>query len=65
MPQEPKKRHSKSVKNIRRAAIKLAAVNLVVCPNCNFKTLPHMACRNCGQYAGKKVSDESVKVIRA
>lgn len=65
MPQEPKKRHSKSVKNIRRAAIKLAAVNLVVCPNCNFKTLSHMACRNCGTYDGKKVSNEAVKVTRA
>ncbi|MBI2593332.1 50S ribosomal protein L32 [Candidatus Daviesbacteria bacterium] len=65
MPQEPKKRHSKSVKNIRRAAIKLSAINLVVCRNCNFKTLAHMACRNCGSYAGKKVSDEAVKVTRA
>ena len=65
MPHEPKRRHSSAVKNIRRASIKLAAVNLVVCPNCNFKTLAHMACRNCGQYAGKKVETESVKVTRA
>ncbi|HLC88235.1 MAG TPA: 50S ribosomal protein L32 [Patescibacteria group bacterium] len=65
MPAEPKKRHSRSVKNIRRASIKLAAINLVICPNCNFKTMAHMVCRNCGSYAGKKVQDEAVKVTRA
>lgn len=65
MPHEPKRRHSKAVKNIRRASIKLAAINLVVCKNCNFKTLAHMTCRNCGYFAGKKVQDEAVKVTRA
>jgi large subunit ribosomal protein L32 len=65
MPHEPKRRHSKAVKNIRRASIKLAAVNLVTCPNCNFKTMAHMVCRNCGSYAGKKVESESVKITRA
>ncbi len=65
MPHEPKRRHSKAVKNIRRASIKLAAVNLVVCSNCNFKTMAHMACRNCGYFAGKKIGEEAVKVTRA
>lgn len=65
MPHEPKKRHSKTVKRIRRAAIKLASVNLVTCKNCNAKTIAHMACRNCGYYGGKLVGKEQVKVIKA
>jgi large subunit ribosomal protein L32 len=65
VPHEPKKKHSKAVKNMRRAAITLNAVKLVTCKNCNFKTLAHMACRNCGFYAGKKVGEQAVKVTRA
>jgi large subunit ribosomal protein L32 len=65
MPHEPKRRHSSAVKNTRRAAIKLSAIKLVVCQNCNFKTMAHMACRNCGYFGGKKVQDEAVKVTRA
>ena len=65
MPHEPKKRHSKTVKRIRRAAINLKAVRLFVCSNCNLKTLAHMACRNCGFYAGKQVGKEQVKVTKA
>ncbi|OGE17212.1 50S ribosomal protein L32 [Candidatus Daviesbacteria bacterium RIFCSPHIGHO2_01_FULL_36_37] len=65
MPHEPKKKHSKAVKRTRRAAIKLASVRLLICPNCNSKTLAHMACRNCGFYAGKQIGKEQVKVTRA
>lgn len=65
MPHEPKRRHSKAVKNKRRAAIKLAAVNLVVCKNCNSKTMAHMACRTCGYFGGKKVGEEIVRVVKA
>jgi large subunit ribosomal protein L32 len=65
MAQEPKKKHSKARKRTRRASITLDALNLVVCPNCNQKTLSHMACRNCGFYAGKKVGQEQVKVTKA
>ncbi len=32
-------------------------VNLVDCPNCKQKMLNHHACRNCGQYRGRKVLD--------
>jgi ribosomal protein L32 len=41
-------------------------MNLVVCPNCQQKTLPHMACRSCGFYAGKKATDKTqVRVVKA
>ncbi|MBI2021705.1 50S ribosomal protein L32 [Candidatus Daviesbacteria bacterium] len=65
LPQEPKKKHSKAVKRTRRAAIKLAAVRLVICQNCNYKTLAHMACRNCGFYSGKQVGKQKAVVTRA
>ncbi len=66
MPSEPKKKHSKSAKRIRRASINLATISLVVCKNCNEQTLAHMACRYCGYYAGKKTSGakETVKVTK-
>lgn len=64
MPHEPKKRHSKSAKRIRRGAITLAGVKLVVCTNCQQKTIAHMACRNCSFYAGKQVGKTQVKVTK-
>ena len=66
MPHEPKKKHSKSAKRIRRASISLASVNLVLCAKCQQKTLAHMACRNCGFYGAKEVrgAKETVKVTR-
>jgi large subunit ribosomal protein L32 len=63
MPHEPKRKHSKSLKRVRRAAINLKAVNFMVCKNCGQKTLAHMACRNCGFYAGKNVKDIKQKAI--
>lgn len=67
MPHEPKKRHSKASKRIRRASIKLSPINLVVCSNCQQKTLAHMACRNCGFYAGKDIQGikKAVTVTKA
>lgn len=64
MPGEPKRRHSKSRKRIRRAAIKLA-VSYVVCKNCGKPGYSHVVCQNCGFYGGKAVSKETVKVTKA
>ncbi len=66
MPGEPKKKHAKSRKRTRRASIHLGAVNLVVCKNCQAKTLSHIVCKNCGFYAGKKTSvKKQVTVTKA
>ncbi len=65
LPHEPKKRHSKSAKRVRRGSIKLSAISLVLCKNCNNKTLAHMACRSCGFYDGKLVGEAEVKVTKA
>ncbi len=51
----PKRRTSKSKKNMRRAHDFLTPVQLVSCPNCGERTMPHRACRSCGHYRGRRV----------
>lgn len=65
MASEPKRRHSKQRKRVRRAAIKLSASRLISCKNCGKPTLPHIVCANCGFYGGKAVKKEAVKVTKA
>ena len=65
MPNEPKHKHSKSAKRTRRAAIKLDAIAIMTCKNCNAKTLAHMACRECGYYGDKHVVTTKARVTRA
>lgn len=52
---QPKKKSSKSAKNMRRANWKLEAPNLIECSNCKSPTLPHRVCPTCGYYKGKPV----------
>jgi len=51
----PKRRHSKSRKNKRRAHDHLIALSLAECPNCHETKLPHQACPHCGYYRGRAV----------
>lgn len=51
----PKRRHSKSRRDKRRANWKIVPVNLSICPQCNQPKLPHRVCSNCGYYKGRKV----------
>jgi len=48
---------SKSKSRSRRAAnMKLKQnLNLVECPNCHQKKLPHRVCSNCGFYDGRDI----------
>lgn len=64
MASEPKRRHSKARKRVRRASIKLA-MNLVVCKNCGKPTKSHIVCTSCGFYGSKKVGKEKVQVTKA
>lgn len=63
MPHEPKKKHSKAAKRIRRASINLETMSLIICKNCAEKTLAHMACRRCGFYAGKQTKLVKQKAV--
>ena len=52
---EPKKKTSKSRKNMRRAHDFLTPPNASTCPQCKAPKLPHRACPSCGTYKGKEV----------
>jgi large subunit ribosomal protein L32 len=51
----PKKKVSKSKRNMRRAHHRLRPVNAVECPNCGEFKLPHHICQACGYYNGREV----------
>ena len=52
----PKRRTSRSKRNMRRANNdKVTAPNLVACANCGEPVVPHRACASCGHYKGRAV----------
>jgi large subunit ribosomal protein L32 len=51
----PKKKTSKSRKNMRRAHDFLTPPNVSSCPQCKAPKLPHRACPSCGMYKGREV----------
>lgn len=53
----PTRHHTKSRRNKGRSHFALRPMNLVRCPKCNARILPHRACWNCGYYKGKQVVD--------
>ncbi|QEM68320.1 50S ribosomal protein L32 [Geobacter sp. FeAm09] len=55
----PKKKTSKSRKNMRRAHDFLTSQSVSSCPQCKSPKLPHRACPTCGTYKGKEVIDLS------
>ncbi len=65
MAAEPKRRHSKARKRVRRASINLE-LNLVNCKNCGKLTKSHTVCKECGFYGTKEItSKKTVKVTKA
>jgi large subunit ribosomal protein L32 len=56
----PKRRTSRSKRNMRRANHdKVAAPTLVACPNCGEPAVPHRACAACGHYKGRAVKPKT------
>jgi large subunit ribosomal protein L32 len=51
----PKRKHSKSRKWMRRAHLSLSSPNFSICPRCKTEKLPHRICTNCGYYKGSAV----------
>ncbi|MGI9491768.1 MAG: 50S ribosomal protein L32 [Geminicoccaceae bacterium] len=51
----PRKKISKSKRDMRRAHDRLATVNLAECSNCGEPKLPHHVCDTCGYYNGREV----------
>lgn len=51
----PKKKTSKSKRDMRRSHDALNKPGISVCPQCKEPKLPHRACAGCGTYKGKEV----------
>ena len=61
----PKKRKSKSRRNMRRAQHdRIAAPRLSECPECGEMRIPHRVCPSCGSYKGMEVLDMEEKASR-
>ncbi len=53
----PKKKTSKSRRNMRRAHDSLTNASYGECPNCGELKRPHHVCGACGFYDGREVVD--------
>lgn len=51
----PKKKTSKSVRNMRRSHHALGGTNTVACKNCGEMKRQHNVCSACGHYDGRAV----------
>ena len=51
----PKRKTSKSKRNMRRSQDKIKEKNISVCPQCGEAKLSHHVCPNCGVYKGRTV----------
>ena len=51
----PKRKTSKSRRDMRRTHKKLHPIQLAECSQCGEKRLPHHACPSCGTYKGREV----------
>jgi large subunit ribosomal protein L32 len=51
----PKKKISKSRRNMRRAHDSLSSASYEECPNCGEQKRPHHVCNSCGYYNGREV----------
>ena len=52
----PKKRTSKSKRDMRRSHHALKRTYAVICPSCGAPSLRHRACPECGEYRGNAVA---------
>jgi large subunit ribosomal protein L32 len=52
----PKKKVSKSRRDIRRSHHALKTVMSIECPNCGETKRPHHVCGACGYYDGREVT---------
>ena len=57
--QAPKRKTSKSKRNMRRAHDFLTPELVSSCPNCGASVLSHHVCRACGYYRGRKLLNVS------
>jgi large subunit ribosomal protein L32 len=58
----PKKKTSKSRRNMRRSHHALAPTAYLECSNCGELKRPHHVCQACGQYDGREVNQPATAV---
>jgi large subunit ribosomal protein L32 len=51
----PKRKTSKSKRNMRRSHHALTIPKLSPCPECDEMKRPHVVCPHCGMYKGRQV----------
>ena len=56
----PKKKISKSKRDMRRSHLALTPVNVSACPNCGEMKLPHNLCPSCGMYKNRQILKQKV-----
>ncbi len=59
----PKKKTSKSRRNMRRAHDSMNVVGSTSCSNCGLHKLPHNVCTHCGMYRGRQVLNVKSKEV--
>ncbi len=55
--QAPKRKTSKSVRNMRRSHHALTIKRSSTCANCSEPVVSHNVCKACGYYHGRKILD--------
>jgi large subunit ribosomal protein L32 len=53
----PKRKTSKSRRDMRRTHKKTAAITITTCAQCGEPKRPHHLCMSCGTYKGRTVMD--------
>lgn len=51
----PKKRKSRSKRDMRRSHWKVELPNISECPKCHEPVMPHRVCPECGTYRGRQI----------
>lgn len=59
----PKRRHSRSRKRLRRSHDALTVTPANHCPRCGAPTKSHRVCDNCGHYGFEKGGQKGVEVM--
>lgn len=58
----PKKRTSRSKRNMRRSHHGLKGISMITCPKCAQNIPPHTTCPNCGTYKGEEIINVLKKI---
>lgn len=58
----PKKRKSKSKRDMRRSHDHITMPNVSSCPQCHEPVLSHQICKNCGTYRGKTIIETKEEI---